>query len=114
MEENMVTLGTDTNTQLIQLARAASMETQLTPLILSGNYTQVASAVLKNGTDLVRELNNKRTHRQKPFAFDALIPTPLDLKDENLVWLRNLQKLFAALSVEHRLAAKRNLAATQT
>ncbi len=111
----MVTLGTDTNTQLIQLARAASMETQLTPLILSSNYTQVALAVLQTGTDLVRELNRYRRPSHEPFSFDATNTDSYASADpEDLVWLKHLQNLFAALPEEHRLAARRNLAATQT
>jgi hypothetical protein len=101
--------------RLITLAQRANMDTQLTPLILSGNYTQVASAVLKNGTELVRELNRYRRPSHEPFSFDATDTDSRTSADpEDLVWLKHLQNLFAALPEEHRLAARRNLAVTQT
>ena len=114
MEENMVLLDTDKNAQLARLADAVNMAIQLTPLIFSGDHTQVAVLVLKEGLALVDELNNKKQSRQEPFAFDAIIPVPSDSKDEDLVWLKNLQNLFEALPSNQRLAARRNLAATQT
>lgn len=110
----MVTLGTDTNTQLIQLARKAGMEQQLTDLIMASEHTRVAILVMTEGKAVVDELNSTRSPKQEPFSFEALVPATQDSVNENVVWLRNLQRLFMALPSQDQLAATLSLAATQT